>query len=602
MKRHNLSCFEGDAEANGCQRMRFRWSVWSLLALSLITGEAPANIAVTGNPAGNPKRLFHFCTGTQPNRQWCSTQLTKGPIGRIAPPAGGDNFYDHFGAGGTQFTGWTVTQGMSLNGNVNVEYYGSRLCHPISSTPGDLHCVHAGTVKLKYEPAGNDPGIPQGQSRQWIQQYTTTGGYCGPRPAGLIPGFAGPFAGTYIDAFPDIGPYYNAIPTLDFYDRPMWGCLVPPRWPGNPRRCPCGTHAWGMSFRTFLATGTAGEQPGPPTGGSGTMTVHDGVEWGMSAQCACENLRAPPRWGTRRGNTVHGVYDPATETLSFTPDTVSVLTMVGFDGVDPAYQNDPLLDAIVTIGDFTLGAIGPDYVLFTGGSVLVSSDLGTFMSAELPALWIVDDMSTSVGYNMLAPYYNLELNTGLDSEYLQDFSHYLASNPEYDPDFTADTDGAFAQFVADGLPVDKECGVLFAVCSGCNAEADTTDTDGDGIYDRYDNCEQVYNPRQVDTDYDGVGDACDGCPDDVYKDDPGACGCGVYDRDSDSDSVPDCDDQCPGEDDTVDYNENGIPDCTEAVVPSVSPRGLLVVGLLLLMVGAIVIRRRLLAGKRRVAR
>ncbi len=39
------------------------------------------------------------------------------------------------------------------------------------------------------------------------------------------------------------------------------------------------------------------------------------------------------------------------------------------------------------------------------------------------------------------------------------------------------------------------------------------DTDGDGIFDIFDNCPLVFNPGQADTDGDGIGDACDACTD-----------------------------------------------------------------------------------------
>jgi hypothetical protein len=38
------------------------------------------------------------------------------------------------------------------------------------------------------------------------------------------------------------------------------------------------------------------------------------------------------------------------------------------------------------------------------------------------------------------------------------------------------------------------------------------DTDGDGVFDPFDNCLTVFNPLQNDTDLDAVGDACDNCP------------------------------------------------------------------------------------------
>ncbi|NOT38309.1 MAG: HYR domain-containing protein [Saprospiraceae bacterium] len=57
---------------------------------------------------------------------------------------------------------------------------------------------------------------------------------------------------------------------------------------------------------------------------------------------------------------------------------------------------------------------------------------------------------------------------------------------------------------------------------GCN------DTDGDGIDNSVDNCKTVHNPGQEDSDCDGVGNVCD---------------------------------VCPGGDDKIDNDNNGLPDC-----------------------------------------
>jgi hypothetical protein len=70
-----------------------------------------------------------------------------------------------------------------------------------------------------------------------------------------------------------------------------------------------------------------------------------------------------------------------------------------------------------------------------------------------------------------------------------------------------------------------------------------------------------------------VADNTDACPDDADKSDPGICGCGVGDADSDNDGVVDCEDGCPSDPfktepgfcgcgvPDADTDGNGIPDC-----------------------------------------
>ncbi|UCC31198.1 MAG: hypothetical protein JSU86_02760 [Phycisphaerales bacterium] len=129
------------------------------------------------------------------------------------------------------------------------------------------------------------------------------------------------------------------------------------------------------------------------------------------------------------------------------------------------------------------------------------------------------------------------------------------------------------------------------------------DTDGDGVIDGCDLCPNDPNkiiPRvcgcgvpDVDTDSDSVLDCRDGCPEDSNKIAPGVCGCGVLDTDSDLDTVLDCLDQCPGEDDRMDTNDNGTPDCLEwRPVPAVSCWGLIVLTLLLVAGGKLYFGRR----------
>ena len=72
------------------------------------------------------------------------------------------------------------------------------------------------------------------------------------------------------------------------------------------------------------------------------------------------------------------------------------------------------------------------------------------------------------------------------------------------------------------------------------------DRDQDGVTDAADNCPDVPNPTQADTDDDGVGNACDECE-------------GPDDLDSDGDTIPDACDLCAGFDDLIDEDGDGVP-------------------------------------------
>lgn len=69
----------------------------------------------------------------------------------------------------------------------------------------------------------------------------------------------------------------------------------------------------------------------------------------------------------------------------------------------------------------------------------------------------------------------------------------------------------------------------------------------------------------TDTDGDGVPDCNDTCPTDPLKTAPGACGCGQLDTDTDGDGIADCDDNCVSvpNPDQLDSNQNGIGDVCE---------------------------------------
>jgi len=135
------------------------------------------------------------------------------------------------------------------------------------------------------------------------------------------------------------------------------------------------------------------------------------------------------------------------------------------------------------------------------------------------------------------------------------------SDVDSDSDGTADCN--------DGCPADPNK-IAPGIC-GCGV-ADT-DSDGDGTANCNDGCPNDPNKTapgicgcgvaDTDSDGDGTANCNDGCPTDPNKTSPGQCGCGNVETDSDCDGIADCNDICPGGDDTVDANNDNIPDCSQ---------------------------------------
>ena len=117
----------------------------------------------------------------------------------------------------------------------------------------------------------------------------------------------------------------------------------------------------------------------------------------------------------------------------------------------------------------------------------------------------------------------------------------------------------------------------------CTEAERTTDTDGDGTSNCFDQC--ASDPIAVesdDSDADGVADCEDGCSSDPQKIGAGFCGCGVADTDTDSDNSPDCNDACDNDPNKTaagtcgcgipdtDSDGDGTADCKETNSPDPS--------------------------------
>lgn len=140
--------------------------------------------------------------------------------------------------------------------------------------------------------------------------------------------------------------------------------------------------------------------------------------------------------------------------------------------------------------------------------------------------------------------------------------------------------------LVDSCEADADFDGVIDACDACEGFDDGQDADGDSLPDECDLC--PYDASN-DSDGDGVCAPIDECPDDPHKTIPGVCGCGVPDvGDSDNDATLDCIDQCPGLDDSLDQDKDGIPDCLEPSIPAVSEWGMLVLALLLATIAKLV--------------
>jgi hypothetical protein len=75
-------------------------------------------------------------------------------------------------------------------------------------------------------------------------------------------------------------------------------------------------------------------------------------------------------------------------------------------------------------------------------------------------------------------------------------------------------------------------------CDACLEGDDRLDDDEDGVPDACDQCPGVIDG--LDADGDGTANCLEECPLDPDKLEPGVCGCGLPDEDTDGDDLPDC--------------------------------------------------------------
>ncbi|MCH7704373.1 MAG: exo-alpha-sialidase [Planctomycetes bacterium] len=189
-----------------------------------------------------------------------------------------------------------------------------------------------------------------------------------------------------------------------------------------------------------------------------------------------------------------------------------------------------------------------------------SADGGVTWSANVALSPVFDSHVGWPNQNKLGDYYHM-------------VSDDTGASLAYAATFNGEQDVYFLR-----IPAESDLCAPVVDCNGngiadaCDIDSGASDDcDGGGVPDECEvppicptcpdcNTNMVPDGCETDTDNDGAIDDCDGCPFDENKTDPGVCGCGVSDEDSDGDGVPDCIDVCPGFDDNIDSDGDGIPD------------------------------------------
>jgi hypothetical protein len=107
-----------------------------------------------------------------------------------------------------------------------------------------------------------------------------------------------------------------------------------------------------------------------------------------------------------------------------------------------------------------------------------------------------------------------------------------------------------------------EAGLFGAAWGLCNAYCEAMDCDSSNPNASDNACDKLFDKIVRLTGDVPLCEVIDLCPDDPDKTDPGQCGCGIPDTDSDGDGVADCRDLCPLDPDKTEPGDCncGIPD------------------------------------------
>lgn len=158
----------------------------------------------------------------------------------------------------------------------------------------------------------------------------------------------------------------------------------------------------------------------------------------------------PPMQTPRGGGLLASMasFDAGTGRLSFSGSVVDFLSLGGGESLDPIFASDPILGANIEITDFTLSESVGDGFLFENGTLTISNNEQTFLTATIPELLIDDTDLDSLGLNIfgLLAFTQIQGSTPFLSSYLDSLLNNL-NNP---PGLFARTSEPITSLIANG--------------------------------------------------------------------------------------------------------------------------------------------------------
>jgi hypothetical protein len=414
----------------------------------------------------NGATVMHCCTPSADgqHRDYCVT--TTSDISQIGPPVkSGETgsfdevFYDDYGD--EENGGWTINDGrFAWDGTLQIEQYFPIVCknfrNDIDGIPlyAEVCCIHGARLRMNYTPGPSD-SVANVSDVQFIQRFVVTGSGCGVQP---------PFdeidtAGNPISPFyPDWGCTKDAAGNdvaKIYQDTPESGCALPPT-NSDCAHSRCSTRGcdWVETIYTYLADKT----PGPLN----DVRIHDGIFWQIHSECVPgpNPKKGAPEERAGSGSAVS--YDPVSKILSFGDALVESLNLDGSGQMDPAFANDPILGATVSISDFELLVGGDGAYVFTGGKYTISKNDIVFFEASIPTMLIDDEGQSLFSDNIYGVFEDPIFDLTQGSQWLADYQQLWDS--DFVGEFRASTAMPIESYLEQGLAFNTSAAVRAAYC------------------------------------------------------------------------------------------------------------------------------------------